>query len=228
MKSLDLTDEEEAALAIELTDITWNDRYSLSSRIRVLEEIFEMLRWRAWLRPGFDRVLSRGGSRLRLVLALPRADRPTCRSAGCAIGWVRERDRVKQSILALALSLTLLAEATGAYGQTKGPIAMPALTIYSRPTPAPLAPPVNPGPAVVPPAGLSPLLTEPGPVSPPPQRAMPVYPSLQLPGPVGQQNMQAYRNSLLGQKWQRERSGISPGSERSREIQQQLNQTSPQ
>jgi hypothetical protein len=40
--------------------------------------------------------------------------------------------------------------------------------------------------------------------------------------------MQAYRNSLLSQKWQRERRGISPGSERSREIQQQLNQTSPQ
>jgi len=105
---------------------------------------------------------------------------------------------------------------------------MPAPTIYSRPTPAPLAPPVNPGPAVVPPAGLSPLLTEPGPVFPPPQRAMPVYPSLQLPGPVGQQNMQAYRNRLLRQQWERERSGISPGSERSREIQQQLNQTSPQ
>jgi hypothetical protein len=57
---------------------------------------------------------------------------------------------------------------------------------------------------------------------------MPVYPSLQLPGPVGQQNMRAYRNSLLGQQWQRERSGISPGSERSREIQEQLNQPSPQ
>jgi len=57
---------------------------------------------------------------------------------------------------------------------------------------------------------------------------MPVYPSLQLPGPVGQQNMQAYRNSLLGQQWQRERSGVGPGSERSREIQQQLNQSSPQ
>ena len=136
---------------------------------------------------------------------------------------------MQQSILALALSLTLLAEATGASAQTKGrPIAVPALTIYSRPTPTPLAPPVNPGPAVVPPAGLSPLLTEPGPLFLPPRQAMPVYPLLQFPGPVGQQNMQAYRNSLLSQKWQRERRGISPGSERSREIQQQLNQTSPQ
>jgi hypothetical protein len=126
--------------------------------------------------------------------------------------------------------LLALVEVTSvAAAQTRGvPIAIPPPTIYSRPTPAPLAPPVNPGPAVVPPAGLSPLLTEPGPVFLPPQRAMPVYPSLQLPGPVGQQNIQAYRNSLLSQKWQRERRGISPGSERSREIQQQLNQTSPQ
>src|SRR5215468_662813 len=65
----------------------------------------------------------------------------------------------------------------------------------------------------VPPAGLS-TVDGTGPVFPPPQ----------LPGPVGQQNMRAYRNSLLDQQWQRERSGISPGSERSREIQQQLNQ----
>jgi len=97
-------------------------------------------------------------------------------------------------------------------------------TIYSAPTPAPLAPPINPGPAVVPPAGLSPLLTEPGPVYPTPEQAMPAYPSPQLPGPVGQQNMQSYRNNLLDQQWQRDRSGVSPGSERSREIQQQLNQ----
>jgi len=53
---------------------------------------------------------------------------------------------------------------------------------------------------------------------------MPAYPPPQLPGPVGQQNMQAYRNSLLGQQWQLERSGVSPDSERSREIQQQLSQ----
>jgi hypothetical protein len=97
-------------------------------------------------------------------------------------------------------------------------------TIYSAPTPAPLAPPINPGPAVVPPAGLSPLLTEPGPVYATPEQAMPAYPSPQLPGPVGQQNMQSYRNNLLDQQWQRDRNGVSPGSERSREIQQQLNQ----
>jgi hypothetical protein len=38
------------------------------------------------------------------------------------------------------------------------------------------------------------------------------------------QNMPAYRNRLLLQQWRRDRAGISPGSERSREIQQQLNQ----
>ena len=108
--------------------------------------------------------------------------------------------------------------------QTRGPVLMPAPTIYSAPTPAPLAPPINPGPAVVPPAGLSPLLTEPGPVYATPEQAMPAYPSPQLPGPVGQQNMQSYRNNLLDQQWQRDRNGVSPGSERSREIQQQLNQ----
>jgi len=109
--------------------------------------------------------------------------------------------------------------------QTGGLVPTLAPTIYSAPTPAPLAPPINPGPAVVPPAGLSPLLTEPGPVyQTPEQQAMPAYPSPQLPGPVGQQNMQSYRNNLLDQQWQLDRNGVSPGSERSREIQQQLNQ----
>jgi hypothetical protein len=108
--------------------------------------------------------------------------------------------------------------------QTRGLVPTLAPTIYSAPTPAPLAPPINPGPAVVPPAGLSPLLTEPGPVYQTPEQAMPAYPSPQLPGPTGQQNMQSYRNNLLDQQWQRDRSGVNPGSERSREIQQQLNQ----
>jgi hypothetical protein len=58
----------------------------------------------------------------------------------------------------------------------------------------------------------------------PEQQAMPAYPSPQLPGPVGQQNMQSYRNNLLDQQWQRDRASVNPGSERSREIQQQLNQ----
>ena len=126
------------------------------------------------------------------------------------------------------ICLAVLAGIISAAAQTRGltaPLRPP--TIYSAPTPAPLAPPVNPGPAVVPPAGLSLVLTEPGPVYPSPERAMPAYPSPQLPGPTGQQNMQSYRNNLLDQQWQLERSGISPGSERSREIQQQLNQPGP-
>jgi hypothetical protein len=119
----------------------------------------------------------------------------------------------------------LVGLASTASAQKAGlPIPLPAPTIYSAPTPAPVAPPINPGPATVPPAGLSPLLTEPGPIYPTPERSMPAYPAPPLPGPTGQQNMQAYRNGLLQQQWQRDRSGVSPGSERSREIQQQLNQ----
>ena len=106
------------------------------------------------------------------------------------------------------------------------PLPLPPPTIYSPPTPAPLAPPINPGPAVVPPAGLSPLLTEPGPIYPMPERESPSYPPPPTPGPIDQQKMQFYRNGLLDQQRQLERSGVSPGSERSREIQQQLNQPS--
>ena len=59
-----------------------------------------------------------------------------------------------------------------------------------------------------------------------PERASPAYPSPPLPGPIGQQNMRSYRNNLQQQQWQRERSGVTPDSERSREIQQQLNEPS--
>lgn len=130
--------------------------------------------------------------------------------------------------LGVGLAATLITLAGAAFAQKAGmPLAVPGPTIYSAPTPAPVAPPINPGPATVPSAGLSPLLTEPGPVYPTPERAMPAYPGTQLPGPTGQQNMQAYRNGLLQQQWELDRSGVSPGSERSREIQQQLNQTAP-
>src|SRR5207249_795944 len=105
--------------------------------------------------------------------------------------------------LAVLAGLTSAAAAQGIGPPLPGP------TTYSAPTPAPVAPPINPGPAVVPPAGLSPLLTEPGPVSPTPPQAMPAYPSPELPGPIGQQNMQSYRNRLLGQQWQLERQGVS-------------------
>jgi hypothetical protein len=134
---------------------------------------------------------------------------------------------VKHGLKALLLAMVM--GTAGAVGQIKGPIPLPGPVIYSAPTPAPLAPPINPGPAVVPPAGLTPLLTEPGPIYPTPERTLPAYPSPQYPGPVGQQNLRSYRNSLNSQQWQLERSGVSAGSERSRELQQQLNQSgSPQ
>jgi hypothetical protein len=57
-----------------------------------------------------------------------------------------------------------------------------------------------------------------------PERVSPAYPAPQLPGPIGQQNMQSYRDRLIEQQWQLDRQHVSPGSERSREIQQQLNQ----
>jgi hypothetical protein len=131
---------------------------------------------------------------------------------------------VIRKIAGIVVALAGLAGPVGA--QITGPVPLPPPTTYSVPTPAPLAPPINPGPAVVPPAGLSPLLTEPGPISPIPERDAPAYPAPQLPGPIGQQNIQSYRNNLLDQQRQLERSGVSPGSERSREIQQQLNQPS--
>jgi hypothetical protein len=130
--------------------------------------------------------------------------------------------RLKIAVVSLAALVGLTGAAVAQ--RTGLPVPIPAPTIYSAPTPAPVAPPINPGPATVPPPGLSPLLTEPGPIYPTPERAMPAYPSAQYPGPTGEQNMQAYRNGLLQQQWQRDRSGVSPDSERSREIQQQLNQ----
>ena len=128
--------------------------------------------------------------------------------------------RLTGSILAALVGLT-----SAAVAQTRGlPMPMAAPTIYSAPTPAPLAPPINPGPATVPPAGLSPLLTQPGPVAPDADQEMPAYATPQLPGPTGQQSTQAYRNGLLQQQWQLDRAGVSPDSERYREIQQQLSQ----
>jgi hypothetical protein len=110
--------------------------------------------------------------------------------------------------------------------QTKGRLTVPRPppTVYSAPTPAPLAPPTNPGPAVAPPSGLSPLLAQPGPVYQTPRQPAPSYPALSNPAPVDQQKLQGYRNDLLGQRWQLERQGVSPANQRYRELQQQLNQ----
>ena len=44
MQHLELTDEEAASLRRELTDITWNNRFQLSSRVRTLKAILAKLR----------------------------------------------------------------------------------------------------------------------------------------------------------------------------------------
>ena len=65
-------------------------------------------------------------------------------------------------LLAAAVLLALIAAATAGGAQTKGPSpssfqeSRPPRTFYVAPTPAPLAPPTNPGPAIAPPAALSP------------------------------------------------------------------------
>lgn len=134
--------------------------------------------------------------------------------------------------IAVLCFATLTVLTSSALAQTRGlpnPNPLPPPTLYSAPTPAPMAPPVNPGSPAVPPSGLSPLLTQPaGPGAAGADQALPSYPATPLPGPTGEQNMQAYRNSLLQQQWQLDRSGAGQYSERSREIQQQLNQTGSQ
>jgi hypothetical protein len=89
-----------------------------------------------------------------------------------------------------------------------------------------MAPPTNPGPAVVPRDGLSPLLSQPGVLFSFPRPVGPSYPASPVPAPVDQQKTQSYRNDLINQRLQLDRRGVSPGNERYREIQQQLNQPS--
>ena len=123
------------------------------------------------------------------------------------------------------ICVATIAGIASAAAQTKGlPGPLPAPTIYSAPTPAPMAPLINPGPAVAPPAGLSPLLTEPGPVYSTPERAMPAYPSPQFPGPTGQQEYavesQQFARPAVAARAQRRQ----PGKRTQSRIQQQLNQ----
>jgi hypothetical protein len=103
-----------------------------------------------------------------------------------------------------------------------------SLPAAAPPPSAPLAPPINPGFAPAPPNGLSPFLTQSGPVYELPAPASPSYPPQQLPGPIDQQKMQAYRNNLSSQQWLLQGQGVSPSSQYSREIQQQLNAPDPQ
>jgi hypothetical protein len=131
----------------------------------------------------------------------------------------------------LAAAVLLLAMLGGSAGPADAIVqtALPQLLPLPAPapaptTPAPMPPPINPGYAATPPNGLSPLLTQPGPVYELPQPPSPYYPPPQLPGPIDQQKLQSYRNDLRAQQWQ----GLNPSSERSREIQQQLNAPDPQ
>ncbi len=103
-----------------------------------------------------------------------------------------------------------------------------SLPAVAPPPPAPLAPPINPGFAPTAPNGLSPSLTQSGPVFELPAPASPSYPPQQLPGPIDQQKLQAYRNNLSSQQWLLQGQGVSPSSQYSREIQQQLNAPDPQ
>jgi hypothetical protein len=89
--------------------------------------------------------------------------------------------------------------------------------------PSPLAPPVNPTPVPNPASPLSPILTNPG------LALQPYAPRTAAPGgtsasPLNQQQMQSYRNDLIGQQRALDREGVSPASPQYRDIQQQLNQ----
>jgi general secretion pathway protein N len=89
--------------------------------------------------------------------------------------------------------------------------------------PMPLQPPTAGAPPPPPPPGSvpSPILRGPGAVPLGPQ---PAYPSPVSPGPLDQQQLQAYRNNLITQQRQMEREGVSPANPRYRDIQQQLQQ----
>ena len=89
------------------------------------------------------------------------------------------------------------------------------------PRPMPVMPPVSAAPPAPPPSGSapSPILTGPGSISLGPQ---PSYPAPTYPGPLTQQQLQAYRTNLLDQRLRMERAGVSPASPRYRDIQRQL------
>jgi hypothetical protein len=124
------------------------------------------------------------------------------------------------------LLLALISAANAAGVQSKGalPPSSPTPTIFVAPTPAPMAPPTNPGPAAAPPAGLSPLLSQPGLLFPSSRPVGPSYPASPVPAPIDQQKMQSYRNDLVIQRFELDRQGVSPDNQRYREIQRQLSQ----
>jgi hypothetical protein len=89
--------------------------------------------------------------------------------------------------------------------------------------PMPLQPPTAGAPPPPPPPGSvpSPILRGPGAVPLGPQ---PIYPAPTSPGPVTQQQLQAYRNNLVNQQRRMDRAGVSPANPRYRDIQRQLQQ----
>jgi len=131
-------------------------------------------------------------------------------------------------LLAFLLALGAAAASAAQIGPPTQLLPQSLPAIVPPTSPAPLPPPINPGYVAAPPNGLSPILTQPGPVYELPAPAAPSYPPPQLPGPIDNQKMQSFRNELLGQQWRLQRNGVSPDSQRSREIQQQLNQPDPQ
>jgi hypothetical protein len=127
--------------------------------------------------------------------------------------------------------LALIGATTAAIGQTKVPMPQPSrsepsvlVTPFMAPTPTPQAPPTGAAPAPTPPNGLSPLLTQPGLLYQLPERARAAPPPSAVPGSIDQEKLQSYRNDLVNQRFQLDRQGVSPGNERYREIQRQLNQ----
>jgi hypothetical protein len=139
------------------------------------------------------------------------------------------RSKFSTKALMLAGALVTLAAVAGwaasadAAIQTLGPQLLPLPAITPPPTPAPLAPPIDPGYAAAPADGLSPILHESVPLFESPQPQAPSDLLVQLSRPIDQQKMQAYTNNLRAQQWQLQFQGLSPSIATNREILQQLN-----
>jgi hypothetical protein len=120
----------------------------------------------------------------------------------------------------------LISAANAAGAQSKSALLppSPSPTVYAVPTPTPQAPATGTAPAPAPPNGLSPLLTQPSLLFKPSERASASPPPGAVPGLIDQQKMQSYRNDLINQRFLLDRQSVSPGTERYREIQRQLNQ----
>lgn len=128
-----------------------------------------------------------------------------------------------EAALVLALAIAARPATFADAVETGLPQMLPIPEPTPQTTPAPLAPPINPGYSPAPADGLSPVLSQSVPLYQYPQPTAPAYPAPQLPGPIDQQKLQAYRNGLVSQQWQLQSQGLSPSSTLSRQILQQLN-----